>query len=186
MSIKLKYEIYRKLFEIFFPPLSHLAPFCELPDVRQDWRHTAGEMLVFCGTNMRMGALESALKGVREAKILPLSPLFIDLFCGKEIKHVVAAVVQPVSPESWQQASLTGRRMEAHREARCLDQLPPIPSFPVGVLKSFSISHSKLWGTFHKHTASRQFVDMSGQLKQINGRRSPCVVWFPTLGCMAS
>lgn len=102
MSIKLKYENYRKRFEDFFPPLSRLAPFCELPDVRQDWRRTAWEMLVFCGTDMRMGALESALKGVREAKILPLSPLFVDLFLWQRNKTdvVAAVVVQPVSPES--------------------------------------------------------------------------------------
>lgn len=173
----------------FFPPLSHLKPFCELPDVRQDWGCTAGEMLVFCETDMRMGALESVLKGVREAKILPFSPLFVDLFCGKEIKQKLLLLLlfnQCFLSPACQQSSLTGRRAEAHRKDRCLNQLPPTPSFPVGVLKSFWISHSQLWGTFHKHTASRQFVDMLGQLKQISGRRSPCMVWFPTWGCMAS
>lgn len=101
-------KITENFLRFFFPPLSHLAPFCELPDVRQDWRRTAGEMLVFCGTNMRMGALESALKGVREAKILPLSPLFIDLFCGKEIKQTLLpllfnqCLLSPDSKPAWQ------------------------------------------------------------------------------------
>lgn len=133
------------------------------------------------------GPWSQRLKGFEKRKSCPLSLIHWPLWWQRNKTDAVAAfVVQPVSPESWQQPSLTGRRMEAHREARCLDQLPPIPSFPVGVLKSFAISHSKLWGTSHKHTASRQFVDLLGQLTQINGRRSPCVVWFPTWGCMES
>lgn len=54
---------------------------------------------------MRMGALESALKGVQEAKILPLSPLFIDLFCGEEIKQKLLfnqCFLSPVSKPAWQ------------------------------------------------------------------------------------